>query len=77
MEKEKQKSEKEITIADLYPELSEEEQAEAEANLDRYLEHALRMYDRIRLDPEAYARFKALTASEGRSTIQRDPSNPT
>ncbi len=47
-----------VTIQDLYPELSLEEQLEAERNLDRYIELMLRIYERIRHDPEAYAQFK-------------------
>jgi hypothetical protein len=38
--------EKIITIADLYPELSEVEQKEARENLDRYLELVVRIYER-------------------------------
>lgn len=39
-----------------------EQLKEAEENLDQYFEHGLRMYERIKGDPEAYAEFKALTA---------------
>jgi len=52
-----------ISIRDLYPHLNDEQLKEAEENLNRYLELALRMYDRIRQDPEAYVRFKTLTDS--------------
>jgi hypothetical protein len=51
----------EITLRGLYPHLSEEELQIAAENFDRYLELAVRMYDRIRQDPEEYARFKTLT----------------
>jgi hypothetical protein len=52
------------SIRDLYPDLDAERLKDAEENLGRYLELAVRMYDRIRQDPEAYARFKTLTDSE-------------
>ncbi len=52
----------EISIRDLYPHLDDEQLKEAEENLERYLELTLRIYDRIRQDPDAYARFKTLTA---------------
>jgi hypothetical protein len=51
-----------ITIRDLYPDLDDEQLKEAEENLERYLELTLRIYNRIRQDPDAYARFKTLTA---------------
>ena len=35
------------TIRDLYPHLTEEELKEAEANLERYLELVLRIFERI------------------------------
>jgi hypothetical protein len=44
---------KRISIADLYPELSPAEQAEAEYNLKRYLNLVWRIYERVRReDPE-------------------------
>jgi hypothetical protein len=58
------KSEKEaISLHDLYPQLNEEELREAEENLRLYLALTLRIFERIQSDPEAYSRFKALTAS--------------
>ena len=53
-----------LTIQDLYPHLSNEEAQEAEANIERYLEVVLRIYERVRQDPVAYARFLELTGSE-------------
>jgi len=50
------------TTRDLFPNLGEEQIKEAEENLDRYLELALRIYERLRQDPAAYVQFKALTA---------------
>jgi len=63
MHNEKPSNEPAVTIRDLYPHLNDEQLKEAEENLDRYLELTLRIYDRIRQDPDAYARFKTLTAS--------------
>jgi hypothetical protein len=57
------------TIRDLYPRLSEEERIEAEENLTRYAELALRIYERITADPTGYAQFKSLTAGASGSTI--------
>lgn len=42
-----------LTIRDLYPHLSPEEQKEAEENLERYLELVLRIYNRINDSREA------------------------
>ena len=67
---------REITIRDLYPHLSEAQLKEAEENLGRYLELELRVYERILADPEAYGRFRALTASKQRSTMDGERSNP-
>jgi hypothetical protein len=53
---------KTLTIADLYPHLGDQELKDAEENLNRYLESAIRMYERIRQNPEEYTRFKTLTS---------------
>ena len=66
---------REIAIRDLYPHLSEAQLKEAEENLGRYLELELRVYERILADPEAYARFRALTASKQRSKMDGERSN--
>ena len=50
-----------IQINDLYPDLSIDELKQAKENLDLYLEHTLRIFERIRKDPEASARLAALT----------------
>jgi len=63
MKNEKPSNDPPVTIRDLYPHLNDEQLKEAEENLERYLELTLRIYDRIRQDPEAYARFKTLTGS--------------
>ncbi len=57
------------TIRELYPHLDEEQLKEAEENVRRYLETAWEMYQRIKIDPEAYAQFKALTARGQDHTI--------
>jgi hypothetical protein len=59
-----------VTIGDLFPELTEEQQREAAENLDRYMAVVLRIYERIRHDPEAYQRFRTLTDSERYATMQ-------
>lgn len=41
-----------VTLADLYPKLDDRERAETEENLDRYLELALRIYERLKGDEE-------------------------
>ncbi len=51
-------------LRELYPDLSDAELLEAEYNLDRYLEHTLRMYERIKNDPVEYARFEQLLAEK-------------
>lgn len=67
-----------ITIADLYAHLTEEQLQEAEENLNRYIQLALQIYERIREDPELYAEFKDLTASKSHPSMhdtKADPSN--
>jgi len=59
-----------LTIRDLYPHLDENRLREAEENLERYVELVLRMYQRIQVDPEAYERFKTLTASQEVPTME-------
>jgi len=70
-----------LTIRDLYPHLNEEQLKEAEENFKRYIELSIRMYRRIQADPEAYARFKALTALGQPPTIRdiksSKPNTPT
>ncbi len=44
----------------LYPNLTDEQLMEAQENFDRYIEHAVKMFERIRKDPEEYARFMLL-----------------
>jgi hypothetical protein len=66
------------SVADLYPHLSEQELEEAEESLNRYLQLALQIYERIREDPELYAEFRNLTASKSHPSMhdaKADPSN--
>ena len=46
------------TLRELYPHFDEDQLKTAEESLDRYLEIALRIYDRICLDPARYAEFE-------------------
>ena len=64
-----------LTIHDLYPDQSEDWLKEAEENLERYLELVLRIYQRLREDPEDSSQFQALTASGKTSTLERERSN--
>ena len=69
-------TDRELTIRDLYPHLSEEQLKEAEENFARYVELELRVYERILSDPDAYAQFKALTASRRNLKIPSERSIP-
>lgn len=60
---------KHITIRDLYPNLSEEELRIAEENLDRYLELASWIYERILGNPEELKRFRPLVAEGQKKQI--------
>jgi hypothetical protein len=50
------------SLRELYPNATDEELAKAEANLIADVQLTLRMYERIRNDPESYQQFRALTA---------------
>jgi hypothetical protein len=62
------------TIRDLYPEFSDDELKDAEEHILRYLEITLQIYERISSDPEAYARFKALTDPTSTLTMDNERS---
>jgi hypothetical protein len=68
-------TDREPRISDLYPELDGNELRRAEDNLDEYIKLILRIYERIRLDPEAHSRFKALTASKPERRIKDNMSD--
>jgi len=76
MAKDKPGKQSELTICDLYPQLDEDQLKEAEQNLARYLEFVLRIYDRIRSDPETYSQFQALTASGREARIKTERPSP-
>ena len=57
------------SLKKLFPDLSEEQYARLDAWYNRYAALVLRMYERITADPEAYARFLALTNRPARSTM--------
>ena len=59
----------ETTLRALYPHLTDEQLKEVDENLEQYLELLLRIYQRITMDAEAYANFKALTAIDKDATI--------
>ena len=48
------RDDKPITIRDLYPHLSEEELAVAEANLRRYVAVLVRIYDRLKAEGKSW-----------------------
>jgi len=64
------------TVRDLYPHLDDEQIKEAEETLERYLELALRIYERIRANPDTYAQFRTLTDSKPDSSMHDERSSP-
>lgn len=66
------------TLRQLYPHLSDSQVREADENLRQYVTLALRVFERIEHDPEAWARFEALTASRYGSSMnhEKPPTNP-
>lgn len=65
-----------ITIRDLYPEMSEAELAEAEANLQRYAAVIVRMYERLKAEGKSWPEVPAdLTLSADDFTIPNERSN--
>lgn len=58
------------SVRELYPNLTDEELEEAEANLIADVQLTLRMYERIRNDPESYQQFRALTAERQNGSLQ-------
>jgi hypothetical protein len=49
----------------LYPHLDEKQLREAAENIEQYLLLVLRIHNRVRADPESYARFRSLTEKAG------------
>jgi hypothetical protein len=62
-------------IARLYPTVPLKRRREAAENLAQYIDLTLRVFDRIRQDPEAWARFEALTGSAQDSSVKGHLSN--
>jgi hypothetical protein len=65
-----------LDMQGLYPELNSDELREAEQNFMQYADVVLRIYERVASDPEAYARFKALTAQGGTVSFTLPRSHP-
>lgn len=63
------KKESLITVKDLYPWLSPEEQREVEEKFERYLDFVERTYEKIQADPQRYAEFLSLTGLDTNNTI--------
>jgi hypothetical protein len=63
----------ETTIASLYPHLSEDQLQEAEETIEQYLQLALRIYERVRQEPELYAKFRHLTAKNHAPSMHGEP----
>ena len=66
----KKRPPKRPTIEDLYPELSPEEQEEAERNLRAYLELVVRIFERIRRQPGGEEILRQLTEDEEVRSIE-------
>jgi hypothetical protein len=58
-------------LRELYPGLTDREVDEIDDVYDRYIALVSRIYERVQQDPEAYARFKTLTASRNVPTMER------
>jgi len=57
----------------LYPGLSDEELLQVQETFDLYLDHAVRMYERIRLDPVEHAKLRKLVEERrARETKERE-----
>jgi hypothetical protein len=59
------------TLRDLHPHLTDVEIADAEARFDRYIELALRIFERLSADPTYPENLRALTAERGEPTMNR------
>lgn len=64
------------SLRDLYPNATDEQLAEAEANLIADVQLTLRMYERIRNDPESYQQFRALTARMQNASFEAPQKSP-
>jgi len=66
---------REISLRELYPKLTDSDFEEADENLRQYVALAWRVFERLERDPEAWARFEALTADHEKSTIEGKGAN--
>ena len=64
------------SLRDLYPNATDEQLTEAEANLIADVQLTLRMYERIRNDPESYQQFRALTARMQNASFEAPQESP-
>lgn len=64
------------SLKSLFPELGDQEFAEADDRLSRYVALAARVYERLLADPEAYEQFRALTEDSPRATMLRTGLSP-
>ncbi len=64
------------SLKKLFPGLTEEQYASLDAWYAGYAALIYRMYERITNDPEAYARFLALTSHASRPTMTRKVDSP-
>jgi len=69
----KRSNDKPITIRDLYPHLSEEQLKEAEENLNRYIEMALQIYERIDSDPKGRKWLDRLAQKRQKQKSSKSP----
>lgn len=61
-------------LREQYPGLTDETLEQLDETWDRYIGLVLRIHERVRQDPDAYARFKTLTASAQARTIEVEQS---
>lgn len=61
------------SIKTLYPHLGDAQCQEAEENIEQYLQLALCIYERIRQEPELYAKFRHLTAKNHDHAMHGEP----
>lgn len=73
---EKESTSRGAGLRDLYPHLNEDDLKKAEEAFDRYLEVVLRIYGHLEENPEAHARFKALTGSVRNPKMENKRSKP-
>lgn len=64
--------EQERTLRQLYPHLTDSQLEQANENLKEYVAFALRVFERLEVDSDAWERFEALTASRRKPNINRE-----